>query len=64
MNRRTFIKISGAAAIMGALAAFNYRFLEPSEDTRKFLSAVKIKKYIGRTRLMGTEIGEEGKWLG
>jgi len=62
MNRRTFLKyffVFTAVTTAGCVLREQLKLSFESDG-----GAVKIKKYIGRTRLMGTEIGEEGKWLG
>ena len=65
MKRRDFmIKISGLAFGAAVVSAFFWVGVKSIDACRKFLYADKIKKYPGKIKSAGEEIGSEGKWTG
>ena len=62
MNRRTFMKyffiFTSAYGVVEVLHGHEERVVKSD------VADVRIKKYIGRIKPMGAEIGTEGKWLG
>ncbi len=65
MKRRDFlIKISGLALGTAFISGFFWASVKARDVCRKFLYADKIKKYPGRIKPVGGEIGSEGEWNG
>ena len=65
MKRREFMmKISGLALGAAVISGFLWAGVKASDVCRKFLYADKIKKYPGKIKPVGEEIGSEGKWNG
>ena len=65
MKRRDFlIKISGLSLGAAFMSGFFWAGVKASDACRKFLYAGKIKKFPGRIKPVGAEIGTEGKLNG
>jgi hypothetical protein len=63
MKRRDFLKyffiFTSALAVTGVFRGYNVM-----RDAKQDLADVKIKKYPGKIKPVGEEIGSEGKWNG
>jgi len=62
MKRRDFIKYFFILSAIGAVAGLSYDYT--MDKVRSFCLADKIKKFPGRIKPLGDEIGTEGKWNG
>lgn len=65
MKRRDFlIKISGLSLGAAFMSGFYWASVKAKDVCLKFLYADKMKKYPGKIKPVGDEIGTEGKWNG
>lgn len=65
MKRRDFlIKISGLSLGAAFISGLIWAGVKSVDACRKFLYADKIRKYPGKIKPLGEEIGTEGKWNG
>jgi hypothetical protein len=62
MKRRDFVKYFFILSAVGTLAGLSYDYT--INKVRSFRLADKIKKFPGRIKPLGEEIGSEGKWNG
>ena len=62
MKRRDFMKCFFILSTIGVVAGFAYDYTR--DRLRSVWLADKIKKYPGKIKSVGDEIGSEGKWNG